>query len=197
MALFNKESLAKEAEVGHGDHAPTGPQPPVAQPASPRPENGVTLAKPVSFSAFEASAPRKPSSEPRALLDRGCKINGKLEFEEAARIDGQIDGEIIARGNLVIGESAVVKAQITATSMIVAGTLSGEIVASQRIEIHASAKVSGNVTTPKLIVHEGAIFEGYCSMSKETANKERKAAEQPAERRPFSRVQDQDQKQAS
>lgn len=197
MALFNKESLVKETEAVRGEHPTENPQPSVAQPANSRPENGVTLAKPVSFSALETSAPRKPSSEARALLDRGCKINGKLEFEDAARIDGQIEGEIIARGNLVIGESAVVKAQITATSMIVAGTLSGEIVASQRIEIHASAKVSGNVTTPKLIVHEGAIFEGYCSMSKEAASKERRVIEPAAEKRPFSRVQDQNQKQAS
>jgi cytoskeletal protein CcmA (bactofilin family) len=195
MALFNKESLAKEPEVIRRDHPPENPQPSVVQAVNPRPENGAAPAKPVSFSASEAFPPRKPSSEPRALLDRGCKVSGKLEFEEAARIDGQIDGEIIARGNLVIGESAVVKAQITASSIIVAGTLSGEIAASQRIEIHASAKVSGNVTTPKLIVHEGAIFEGYCSMSKEDASKERKVIEPASEKRPFSRIQDQ--KQAS
>jgi cytoskeletal protein CcmA (bactofilin family) len=196
MALFNKESSAREPEAARSESKPEStPQPSLVQPAGSKPENGAPPAKPASFSASEAFAPRKPSSEARALLDQGCKISGKLEFEEAARIDGQVDGEIIARSNLVIGESAVVKAQITASSIIVAGTLSGEIAASQRIEIHASAKVSGNVTTPKLIVHEGAIFEGYCSMSKESASKERKI-EPVGEKRPFSsRVQDQ--KQAS
>jgi cytoskeletal protein CcmA (bactofilin family) len=184
MALFNKESPAKEADIVR-EHTSENPQASVMQPINPRPEDRPLFGKPAGFSASEAFAARKPSSDARAHLDHGCKISGKLEFEEAARIDGHVDGEIVARSNLVIGESAVVKAQIAASSIIVAGTLSGEIAASQCVEIHASAKVSGNVTTPK----------GYCSMSKEGASKERKVIEPASERRPFSRIQDQ--KQAS
>jgi cytoskeletal protein CcmA (bactofilin family) len=66
--------------------------------------------------------------------------------------------------SLIIGESAVVSAQIKASSIIVAGKRSGEIIASERIEIRPSAKVSGNLTAPRLVVHEGAIFEGNCTM---------------------------------
>ena len=82
----------------------------------------------------------------RAYLDSGSKISGKLKFEGPAQIDGQVDGEISAKDTLVIGDSAVVSAQISASSVIVAGKLSGEIVASERIEIRPSAKVSGNLT---------------------------------------------------
>ena len=191
MALFNKEQMTREPEPARRERIPENPPPPAIQPVQALTENGAASAKPAPTSASETfSAPRRPSSEARAHLDQGCKISGRLEFEDAARIDGQIDGEIIARDGLLIGESAVVTAKIKASSIVVAGTVSGEIVASQRVEIHASAKVSGNLTTPKLIVHEGAIFEGYCAMQSDGANKERKPSEPAGERRAAARMQD-------
>jgi cytoskeletal protein CcmA (bactofilin family) len=109
-----------------------------------------------------ATTPHGPS-EGRAYLDRGSKISGKISFEGPARIDGEVDGEINAKDSLMIGESAVVTAQIRAASVSVAGKVSGDIIATQRIEIRPSAKVSGNITAPVLSVQEGALFEGHCS----------------------------------
>ncbi len=115
-----------------------------------------------------------PPREACAYLDRAAKVSGKLSFEGPARIDGQIDGEINAK-DIVIGESAVVTAQMSAASIIIAGTVKGEITASQRIEIRPSAKVSGNITAPKLVVQEGAIFDGHCAMQAEGTREDRKA----------------------
>jgi cytoskeletal protein CcmA (bactofilin family) len=112
----------------------------------------------------------------RAYLDQGSKISGKLQFEGPAQIEGQVDGEISAKDSLTIGESAVVTAQIKASSIVVAGKLSGEIIASQRIEIRPSAKVSGNLTTPRLVVHDGAIFEGNCNMQSEGVRQDAKTS---------------------
>ncbi|MGH7948272.1 MAG: bactofilin family protein, partial [Candidatus Binataceae bacterium] len=102
--------------------------------------------------------------------DKGSKINGKISFDGPARIDGQVDGEINAKENLTIGETAVVTAQIKAASVTVAGKLSGDISASQRIEIRPSARVLGNLAAPVLVIHEGATFEGHCSMQPESAH---------------------------
>ena len=130
--------------------------------------------------------PRQSSSTPleaRAYLDQGSKVNGKLSFEGPARIDGHIDGEINAKDSIMIGESAVVTAQIKASSIIVAGKVSGDITASQRIEIRPSAKVMGNLTAPILVVHEGAVFEGHCAMQPEGAREDRKVTVFPKEER--------------
>jgi cytoskeletal protein CcmA (bactofilin family) len=130
--------------------------------------------------------PRQPTPqalEARAYLDQGSKVSGKLTFEGPARIDGQIDGEIIAKDSVIIGESAVVTAQIKAASIIVAGKVSGDITASQRIEIRPSAKVLGNLTSPVLVVHEGAVFEGHCAMQPEGAREDRKVTVFPKEER--------------
>src|SRR5262249_39981989 len=130
----------------------------------------------------------------QAYLDRSSKVEGKLTFDGPARIDGQVDGEILAK-DLIIGESALITAQIKGASIIVAGTIKGEIIASQRIEIRASGWVSGKITSPILVVHEGAAFEGHCAMQSEKAHADRKstvfpkeelATEQPKDRRQAS-----------
>jgi cytoskeletal protein CcmA (bactofilin family) len=123
------------------------------------------------------------ASDGHAYLDRGSKISGKISFEGPARIDGEVDGEISAKGNLTIGESAVITAHIRAASVSVAGKVSGDIVATQRIEIRPSAKVSGNITAPVLSVLEGAMFEGHCSMQPEGVREDRKVTVFPKEER--------------
>jgi cytoskeletal protein CcmA (bactofilin family) len=171
MALFNKEP-DKSAR----------PQPATMPQASSTPVQGT----PVSQSTSASGSPVQrvaPAAEGRAYLDKGSKINGKVSFEGPARIDGEVDGEISAKDSVAIGESAVVTAQIKAASVMVAGKVSGDIVATQRIEIRPSAKVVGNLTAPVLVVHEGALFEGHCSMQPEGAREDRKVTVFPKEER--------------
>ena len=132
---------------------------------------GAPPASPVSHKIVEPLH-GAPASSAAAYLDRGTKINGKLRFEGAARIDGTVDGELDGK-EITIGENGVATAQIRADSIIVHGKVKGEITATQRIEIHQTAKVIGNIAAPKLIIHDGAIFEGQCSMGHE-ADRDRK-----------------------
>ena len=181
MALFNKEAdrnLKNEAAA----KLPAQPQVqplPVTQAAVP--PNPVPAEKPPT--PFRPVAETRGSAEGRAYLDSGSKISGKLLFEGATRIDGQVDGEISAKESLIIGESAVVTAQIKANAIIVAGKVSGDITATQRLEIRPSARVIGNLASPVLIVHEGAMFEGHCSMQPEGVREDRRVAVFPKEER--------------
>lgn len=173
--------LSKESENTHPERVKDTSQSPAARTFQSRAEDRVAP-------ATQAILAR------HAYLDRDSKVEGKLNFEGTARIDGQIDGEILAK-DLIIGESALVTAQIKAASIIVAGTVKGAIIASQRIEIRATAKISGKITSPILVVHEGAAFEGHCAMQPEKAHavrpstafpKDELATEQPKERRQVS-----------
>jgi len=165
MALFNKEP---DKNVRIDPNARVQPQPiPTAQPMTPTVVT--TTAGPSEKPAMPMRPAPAPAASERAYLDSGSKISGKLSFDGPTRIDGQVDGEITGKDSLTIGESAVVTAQIKAASIIVAGKVSGDITAIQRIEIRPSAKVMGNLTSPVLVVHEGALFEGHCSMQPEAA----------------------------
>lgn len=171
MALFNKEA---ERNVKTDPIAKAQPQP--LTPA---------VATTTQGPAEKPAMPVRPAPAPegRAYLDSGTRISGKLSFDGPTRIDGHVDGEINAKDMLTVGESAVITAQIRAASIVVAGKISGDITAVQRIEIRPSAKVIGNLTAPVLVVHEGAIFEGHCSMQPEGARDERKVTVFPKEER--------------
>lgn len=101
-----------------------------------------------------------------AILDRGSEFEGKLTFEGTVRIDGKFKGEIISDAKLVIGESGKVDANISVDSISVSGQVNGDIKAKTKVEIHAPAVVRGNIEAASLIIEEGAIFEGSCSMEK-------------------------------
>ena len=174
MALFSKEPEKNPKIQPTNTTGPTPASSTTAPIASP-----ITSSAPSS--APRANAPTGP--EGRACLDRGSKITGKVSFEGPARIDGEVDGEISAKDNLMISESAVVTAQIRAASVSVAGKVSGDIIATQRIEIRANAKMSGNLTAPILVVQEGALFEGHCSMQPEGVREDRKITVFPKEER--------------
>ena len=66
--------------------------------------------------------------------------------------------------------------------MIVKGKVTGNIRASGRIEMHASARIEGDVLTPTLVMHEGAQFEGRCSMGSPESGTKPKPAPAASER---------------
>jgi cytoskeletal protein CcmA (bactofilin family) len=105
-------------------------------------------------------------------LGKGCEITGKLTFDGTVQIDGRVDGEIEAQETVLVGETAVVKAQITADSIIITGTVNGDVTARRRLEIRAPGKLYGNIATPSLVVHDGVIFEGKCAMAELAAKRE-------------------------
>src|SRR5262249_30247483 len=112
----------------------------------------------------ERDAMQAATGEVNAYLGKGSRVTGKLNFEGTVRVDGQVEGEIAAQDTLIVGETAILNAQITGSSVIIKGRVTGDITARKRVEIRAPGKLFGNVTTPSLIIQEGVIFEGHCSM---------------------------------
>jgi len=97
--------------------------------------------------------------------------------------------QVAAEDTLTVGESAVVKAKITGTSVIVHGQVTGDISARTRLELRAPSKVVGNITSASLVIHEGGVFEGQCAMGgvegqHADKDKDRKVALFPKEERP-------------
>lgn len=101
-----------------------------------------------------------------AFLGEGTSFKGTLTFEGTVRIDGRLEGEIFTKDTLVVGEGAQVSAAIHAGMVVISGTVRGNIVAERKIEIHASGRLYGNISTPSLVIEEGVVFEGSCTMGR-------------------------------
>jgi cytoskeletal protein CcmA (bactofilin family) len=111
--------------------------------------------------------PMGPNSDVGAYLGPGTKINGKLSFDGATTIDGEVEGEIVAKGNVTVGQQATVKGKISAASILIQGNVMANVQADKRIEIQPPGVLLGDVSTQSLIIGDGAILEGHCSMKKE------------------------------
>jgi cytoskeletal protein CcmA (bactofilin family) len=98
------------------------------------------------------------------LLGRGSEFEGKLTFEGTVRIDGKLKGEVFSEDVLIVGEGALVEAQIDIGEIIIQGNVIGNIRASRGIEIHAPGRVKGDLTTPSLQIDKGVVFEGRSFM---------------------------------
>ncbi len=107
----------------------------------------------------------------KAFLGDETEFKGVLSFEGTVRIDGLFEGEVITEDNLIIGETATVKAEIKVGAVIVQGYMEGNINASNKIQIASKGKLIGNITTPVLHIEEGAILEGNVSMLKKDEKK--------------------------
>lgn len=158
---------------GRDDKESKDPQrEPVKENRPPEPRPVVVESKPQPQPA-PAAATREPAitdkdrgdelGEINAYLGRGSRVSGKLNFDGTVRVDGQVEGEISAN-ELIVGERAIVTAQIHGQTIIIRGKVTGDINARKRVEIRAPGKLYGNIVTPSLVIHDGVIFEGHCSM---------------------------------
>ena len=101
-----------------------------------------------------------------AIIESGCRFEGNLSFNGAARIAGVVTGSIFSNDTVIISEGAVVNADINANVILISGTVKGDVKAGSRVEIIRPARFEGTIATPSLIVEEGVIFHGTTKMGK-------------------------------
>jgi len=114
-----------------------------------------------------------------AFLGNDTDFKGKLSFSGTVRIDGLFKGEIFTEGTLIVGETAVIQADIHASRIIISGEVRGKIFASNRIEMLDPGRVFGNIQTPTLTMDEVVIFEGNCQMKKQSEKADKKVVVLP------------------
>jgi cytoskeletal protein CcmA (bactofilin family) len=105
------------------------------------------------------------SGEWSGFLERGVRVEGKLEAPGTFRVDAQIKGQLASEDTLVLAEHAVVEGEITGNTVIVGGRFDGRIRARGKVEIQTGAVVTGEIHTGCLVIESGAMFDGQCHMA--------------------------------
>ncbi len=108
------------------------------------------------------------------VLDVDAAMQGSLSFKDPVnlRINGKFEGNLDTRGNLTIGQTAQVFADITGDNIIIGGRVKGRVTAKERLTLLPSAIVEGDIYPAKLNITEGAILEGRCLMLHDFLNAE-------------------------
>ncbi|MDR2535072.1 MAG: polymer-forming cytoskeletal protein [Treponema sp.] len=94
------------------------------------------------------------------IIGPGTNVNGLIESAGFTRIDGNIQGDVQAKGRVYIGERARLKSNVSGTAITVGGVVCGNILASEQIVILASALILGDVITRRIQADEGCLIHG-------------------------------------
>ena len=98
------------------------------------------------------------------LIGVNTDFQGELNVHGTLRVDGRVEGKLNAE-SAIIGETAVVKGEITAKKIIVGGRIEGNLRAQEIVEIKAKGKVLGDIFTNKFSLIEGGEFNGKIEMN--------------------------------
>ncbi len=106
---------------------------------------------------------KSKSHDSISIIGAGVSITGNIEDAGDIRIDGQITGDISSGGNLILGETGVIKGNVNAKSADIAGKITGRIITKDKIVLEKTASVTGDIVCRTLVVEEGASFTGMSS----------------------------------
>ena len=110
------------------------------------------------------------------FVGHGTVLTGETHFQMMLRVDGHLTGTVTSDGGtLIVGTNGQVDANVSVGVATVNGIINGDVVASEKIQLGRTARVTGNIATPRLVIEEGAIFEGGCSMIKAREEQETQA----------------------
>jgi cytoskeletal protein CcmA (bactofilin family) len=120
-------------------------------------------------------------------IGKSVIIKGELSGSEDLTIEGQVEGKIELRQNvLTIGANGKIKAQVFAKAVIIFGEVTGNVTATEKVDIRDNGSVDGDITSPRVAIAEGAHFRGSIDMQRggkageKTAEKVEKAEAKPA-----------------
>ncbi|MGA2966290.1 MAG: polymer-forming cytoskeletal protein [Terriglobales bacterium] len=111
-----------------------------------------------------------PQTQEFALIGKSVVIKGELSGSEDLFVDGNVEGKIELRNHsLTVGANGIVKADVSAKSVVIQGKLDGTVTASDRVELRKSAVVTGDLITQRIAIEEGAFLKGKVDIQKEAA----------------------------
>lgn len=103
------------------------------------------------------------------LIGEGTSFEGRIKSEASIRIEGGITGDIDCAGDVIIGEHGVVKSNISARDVVLAGSVHGNITTKGKLTITSTGSLHGNISAASFIIEEGGVFQGSSKMETKSA----------------------------
>lgn len=107
---------------------------------------------------------RTGGSAGTTVIAEGVRVDGNFAGESDMVIDGMVQGTITTGQSVTIGKTADIQANIKAGSVTVGGSVKGNIQAKDRLELMSGSHVDGDVSAKVLVIAEGAVLNGKCTM---------------------------------
>lgn len=123
--------------------------------------------------APRAPQPAQPSAPPaphspapigfETVLGANTSLTGDLVSDSNVRLDGTFTGTLQINGNVLIGETAKINADVNARNISIAGAVRGNV-NGKKVQLLRTGRVWGDITATALATEEGAFIDGKISM---------------------------------
>ncbi len=104
------------------------------------------------------------NTEDITIISNGVKIEGKVTSTGSIRVDGTLQGDLNAKGNVTVGEQGKIKGEITANLVTIGGNVVGTVNAREKLVLEGKCVLKGDIITKVLVIEAGAKFDGKSSM---------------------------------
>lgn len=153
---------------GNRTEQPDEPQGPSQEPAYRYAAETQTAAPRGAISESDSMARDIKEGRLSGFVGHGTTLTGETDFHAMLRVDGHLVGTVTSEaGTLIVGTNGQLDANVSVAAAMINGNVNGDIRATEKLQLGRTARVMGNIYSPRLIVEEGAIIEGSCSMLKE------------------------------
>jgi cytoskeletal protein CcmA (bactofilin family) len=106
------------------------------------------------------------SADSISLLSKNVRIEGEIQGPENLHVEGYLKGAVELSGDIFIGNTGIVEADVEAKNIVIQGEVTGNVKAHQQLEIHPTGKLVGDCSAASIDIKEGAVFEGRSNMIK-------------------------------
>lgn len=122
-------------------------------------------------------APTTPTQKPQVLpslqpqspvgfetvLGSNSKLEGHLSSSANVRLDGIFTGTLEIGGNVLVGETAQINADINAKNISIAGAVRGNV-SGKKVQLLRTGRIWGDIHATALTTEEGAFIDGKITM---------------------------------
>lgn len=97
------------------------------------------------------------------VIGSNTSFEGSFVSSGNVRMDGQFAGSLEISGNILVGESADIHADINARNISIAGAVRGNVSGS-KVQLLRTGRIWGNISASALTTEEGAFIDGKIMM---------------------------------
>lgn len=121
-----------------------------------------------------------PKNVDTSVIAESAQIVGRVTGDGDLEIRGRVEGEVALNGDLVLGEGAIIRGNVSGTRVTIRGAVLGDISGTDAVVLEASARVLGNLRAPRIAVALGAQIRGELDMGEVPAIAGARSAARPA-----------------
>jgi cytoskeletal protein CcmA (bactofilin family) len=116
------------------------------------------------FTDAKKTRPQQGLLSQQNTIAQGTIFEGDLKSEGDFRIEGVIQGTLITKGKVVIGNTGKIDGSLSCKNADIEGGFKGKLTVQETLSLRATARIEGEVETGKLAVEPGASFNAHCQM---------------------------------